>query len=152
MPIPWRFPEGVVLGESGCRLQCITRSVTSEEIYALNTSPKTLVPGVDGKIYAPVWVMLHYRFGTAAYAPADGNTLAVGVGDNIVTMADTFLAGTEDKHTFLDLAGGGGVINSADLIGEPMTISILEADPTDNGGDGLLDVTVLYIEYDAEGA
>lgn len=116
-------------------------SISSAEILALNTTPKTLIaaPGA-GKVIKVLGVTLALNFGTAAYATNTNLRLAVGTWDPILT-ATSYLGATQDVLTSYPLP----TINSdpSTVVNTPLIAYAQTGNPT--AGDGTVDVYINYV-------
>lgn len=97
-------------------------SLTAAQVRALNTSPRTIIGGVSGFIWVPIWVRLFLDFGTVAYdGIAAGEDLAIRSGDEsgpILATIETagFLDASGDAYRLFLNSGLSAGVGGDDLV------------------------------------
>jgi hypothetical protein len=117
-------------------------SVSSAEILALFTTPKTLVaaPGA-GKMILPLRVLVYGHFGTVAYT---GNTtLQIGNSTLFSTNLTAALGFSADQLATYTLITNAGTSTPAASINTALQLTTLSGNPT--AGDSTVDIHVTYI-------
>ena len=125
-------------------------TVTSAELLALNTTPKALIPAVDGKAIYVKDVSVALDYGTSAYATNtdleiryDSSSAGDGAGAE-VTMAsfDAILLATSDN---VAVCAGLGQADETNLtIGKGVTAIVATGDPVT--GDSPITIKINYEE------
>lgn len=120
-------------------------SLSSAEILALNTTPKTLIaaPGA-GKIIQPIIYLWVYTYGTVTYAT---NTNAdVYYTGSLVLTGTTILnrtASTIQRQGTASVTAASFLVASQDITNKALMLNVQTGDPT--AGDGTLAVHVSYL-------
>lgn len=117
--------------------------VSSAEILALNATPKILVAGTSGKIIMPLKVVFKYNYGTTPYS---SQTVSIGFTNGIS-------GGYQNALTYLNSGSSFSYLSTAPTEGLWATLNnyslALSATGAFTGGDGTLDVYVVYQLIDA---
>lgn len=133
-------------GAAGSLMQ-VTVPVSSAELLAIFTTPKTLVAAAgSGFALIPTFVFCEYIFGTTAYTD-HGGALNVKVGTSNISFNVVTTSGWWDQITnqgSLWSDGSGGTKSAlANYANKAILLSQTVANPT--LGDGTLAVTINYI-------
>lgn len=125
-------------------MQRTTVIVSSAEILALHSSPKTLIaaPGA-GKFVYPISIMIESVFVTTPYSNVTGQ-FGIGYDGNNVNVwflgpADQLTAGNSQVNS--EFVSGQAMDNSV-VVNQPLLLGIANANPT--LGDSTLKVTIYY--------
>lgn len=123
-------------------IKTVKVSLSSAEILALNTTPKTLVPAPgSGKIIRPLSYFFNMTFGGNPYATNTQLISRIGSVGTFVTNTTSLPAGTDHVSFMIPITA---VLNGADdYTNAPLTLSTNSGNPT--AGDGTLNVYVTYI-------
>lgn len=127
-------------------IEVVTRTLTSVEILALNTTPIELVAAVPGKIIWPVEAWAILSAGATPYIVTGDLLIYHDINIGVLSDGGLGLLGQADDF-FIDLtlnvtpgtAWGEPLVS---IEGLPLLLTSGGDDPTD--GDGTLEVTVLY--------
>lgn len=125
----------------GGSVRVATKSLSSAQLLALNSTPIEIVAGQAGKLYVPVGGVVVFTGATVAYA-GSATTWVVKVGtaelmySPSMSIADTSPTVNADYLTPQQASGPSQA-------GEALTITC-DANPTD--GDGTASVSVAYYE------
>lgn len=132
------------VGGGSSVVQVVTRTITSAEILALNSTPVELVAAQVGKVLWPISAVFVFHPGATPYdVPADTLNVTTNNRGPGLRTADTLL--TEVTERFVFMGGGDGtsyVVSLSSVSGKSLIVDDGGGDPTT--GDGTLTVTVLY--------
>lgn len=136
------------LAASSSPLLEVTRTLTSAEILALNSTPVTLIAGVAGKVYIPTLATFRLHFLNTDYSSSGNISIGdpAGIGGLLSKGSSAVINRSFDWFSATAGAFGAPLDTDADLTsfdGVGLQIFNDTADPID--GDGTLDVTVIYL-------
>lgn len=123
--------ELVERGSDADRVRTVRVPVTTAELHALETVPKTLVAATAGVVLMPLWVSSYAQpGGTSDYDIASGSGWRLGYMGRSIALNSLYGV----LHDGTDLAGGprfsqyepddadwGGEPKVADVVGQPIT-------------------------------
>ena len=136
--------------------QQATTAISSSQILALTGTPVTVVAGVAGKHIVPHQVVVKYTFGTVAYTTTNVGALYLGSAssNSIAAIFDSSIITGGSTKTFLNSPNPSATLGAdytpeyaTSTGGDPLLFGWATLNPT--GGDGTLDVTVIYTLIDA---
>jgi len=136
--------------------QQATTAISSAQILALTGTPVTVVAGVAGKHIVPHQVVVKYTFGTVAYTTTNVGALYLGSAssNSIAEIFDSSIITGGSTKTFLNSPNPSATLGAdytpeyaTSTGGDPLLFGWATLNPT--GGDGTLDVTVIYTLVDA---
>lgn len=138
-----------MIGSDNLVVQKTQTSVSSAEILALHTTPKTLVAAKGaGKILLPLYALLQYTHVTTAYSDiigSDNFLISVAGGSSGVAVETVgFVDQTSSSIRFTQMGAPLGVSNIEVIANAAIELSLNGAITT---GDGTLVVDMWYIEF-----
>lgn len=129
--------ETYVAENSGGVTRSVKVSLSSAEILALNTTPKTIVaaPGA-GKLIRPIAVTWRLNYSTAQYS---GSNMRLLFPAGVIAQS-TFYTGSSDA---VDMRGiNTFLVAPSDIVNQPVTVDVFSANPTT--GSGTVDIYFTY--------
>jgi hypothetical protein len=143
---------------AGGSVSSATVALSSADLLALRTTPKTLVAGQVGKTIVPIFIQLVYTYGGTPYSGAASNVFNVFPGTSITLQYDNGIRATGfvDQSASLICFSNSSAPNNQQAFPTPQALASFQGQPLSLGfganqgpaplsaGNGTMTATVVY--------